>query len=123
MDTKLEDLHRCTLLRAVGPAAMARVGRAVEIADVPGGTVLERAGATPACWWIVLRGTVCLDGGEGASVVGAGESWGLADALGRRPASATATAFDDVRVAAVDRRRLAPLLLDVPQLAVDLLRR
>lgn len=119
-DLKLEELRRSSLLRGLRHSQLEAVGRAGELIDAEAGAVLEAAGQLPARWWLILEGTVVVDGPRGTSIAGRDEWWGVAEALGRRPAAATVRAFDRTRCLVVDAQLLRGLLSSVGELDVGL---
>ena len=122
LDHKDATLRTCDVFAGLPPTARKTVARAGEVVTAAEGAVLQRRGERMACWWLVLEGVVAVEDDDGASLLVRGDGWGADDALGRQPTRRSAVAATAVRCLAVPRPRLAALLLDVPELALALLR-
>lgn len=121
-DTKLALLSSLPLFRSLRRQEIADLGRHLELAELPAGTVLQHQGQAVGQWLVVVDGTVLrLRDGKPAALLPAGSTWGealLVTSAGQgRPASPeTLVTLEPTTAVVADPRRWRSLVATHPAL-------
>ncbi len=119
-------LRRVALLRALAPAALARLAASATLLNLPRGKQVCRSGERCAGLYIVLSGRIMLSVGAppGESkvieLIGPGGHIGLAAAVHGVPETVTAETLADSSLLLIPRVALLECATDNPQLALQL---
>ena len=101
-------------------ALLASIAREVEVR--PDAVFIRRGEPTDALY-LVIHGEVSLEGaGEGSIAVGDGEAFGTWALIDEHPSLVEARAVESTRVLRITREDFRDLLIDHPELGLDLLR-
>jgi CRP/FNR family transcriptional regulator len=121
------ELERAELFRRLPPEALARLRAEVRARQLPRRRVAFREGQPAEFLWVLRRGEVRLyktspDGRiTTLDRIGAGEMFGALDAVGAESYPTTAEAVTDSAAWCVPRRTVARLVLERPELALEIL--
>lgn len=98
-DRTLRFLRSVPMFAPLPLPAIERVARALELLDVPAGTVVFRQGEPADRYYVIENGTVDVVGdGQSVSTLGPGEGFGEIALLRHVPRTATVSAKTDVRL-------------------------
>jgi GNAT superfamily N-acetyltransferase len=122
-DTKLDELARIDLFRALRPRQLhALAGLTTEV-DAARGAVLCREGEIGREWFVVLDGHATVSiADDPVAVIGPGGFFGELALLTGEPRVATVTAATDMRLIVMSRREFDALLTQMPLVSRRILR-
>jgi CRP-like cAMP-binding protein len=121
-DDRIERLEEVELLSGCSRRQLRAIARISEVVEVPGGTLLARAGDAGEEFFVIIDGSARVEvSPRKRSRLGPGQYFGEMSLLDGGPRSATVIADTPLRLLVIKRRNFSTLLREAPDLSQSLM--